>query len=296
MPNGQIANHVMWVDADDEHVLINTEVHRAKFKGMQADPNVTVMIWQLDDPYSYAEVRGVVTDTVRGPEARLHIDALSDSTAARRTPARSRAARDREDRRSARSGAKCERRARRRAAGRRRDGVRERLAHDEQGGRGARAVRRAPQDVRVVSATACPTRCSPTPKRRRARAAGDHRRRRGSGAPAWDALGEDDRAGAGCSGCVPPSPAGTTRCSRSCRCRLACRPRRSRSARPRPPMRRCSRWRCWRPPATPISPLRCASIARSGVSRRPRPTCRRMTPILPGHARHARRRSAWAVR
>jgi len=77
LPNGQIANHVMWVDADDEHVLINTEVHRAKFKGMQADPNVTVMIWQLDDPYTYAEVRGIVTDTVRGPEARAHIDALS---------------------------------------------------------------------------------------------------------------------------------------------------------------------------------------------------------------------------
>jgi PPOX class probable F420-dependent enzyme len=77
LPNGQIANHVMWVDADDEHVLINTEVHRAKFKGMEADPNVTVMIWQRDDPYTYAEVRGVVTETVRGPEARAHIDALS---------------------------------------------------------------------------------------------------------------------------------------------------------------------------------------------------------------------------
>jgi PPOX class probable F420-dependent enzyme len=77
MPNGQIGNHVMWVDADDEHVLINTEVHRAKFKGMEADPKVTVMIWQLDDPYTYAEVRGVVTETVRGPEARAHIDALS---------------------------------------------------------------------------------------------------------------------------------------------------------------------------------------------------------------------------
>ena len=77
MPNGQIGTHVMWVDADDEHVLINTEIHRAKFKGMQADPNVTVMIWKLADPYAYAEVRGVVTDTVRGPEAREHIDALS---------------------------------------------------------------------------------------------------------------------------------------------------------------------------------------------------------------------------
>ena len=42
--------HVMWVDADDDHVLINTEVHRAKFKAIERDPRVTVMIWERDDP------------------------------------------------------------------------------------------------------------------------------------------------------------------------------------------------------------------------------------------------------
>ena len=46
LPNGQIASHVMWVDADDEHVLINTEIHRAKFKAIEHDPNVTVTIWK----------------------------------------------------------------------------------------------------------------------------------------------------------------------------------------------------------------------------------------------------------
>ena len=33
-----------WVDADDDHVLINTEVHRAKFKAVERDPRVTVTI------------------------------------------------------------------------------------------------------------------------------------------------------------------------------------------------------------------------------------------------------------
>lgn len=77
LPNGQIGSHVMWVDADDEHVLINTEVHRAKFRAVEADPNVTVTIWRDGSHYAYAEVRGRVVDTVRGPEARAHIDALS---------------------------------------------------------------------------------------------------------------------------------------------------------------------------------------------------------------------------
>jgi len=75
--SGQPMSHVMWVDANDDHVLINTEVHRAKFKAVERDPRVTVTIWERGDPYTYAEVRGRVVETVRGPEARAHIDALS---------------------------------------------------------------------------------------------------------------------------------------------------------------------------------------------------------------------------
>ncbi len=77
LASGQAMTHVMWVDADDDHLLINTEVHRAKFKAVQRDPRVTVTVWVRDNPYSYAEVRGRVVDTVRGPEARAHIDALA---------------------------------------------------------------------------------------------------------------------------------------------------------------------------------------------------------------------------
>ena len=75
--SGRPMTHVMWVDADENHVLINTEVHRAKFRAVERDPRVTVTIWQRDDPYTYAEVRGQVLETVRGPEARAHIDSLS---------------------------------------------------------------------------------------------------------------------------------------------------------------------------------------------------------------------------
>lgn len=72
-----IASHVMWVDADDEHLLINTEVHRAKYRAVQKNPDVTVTVIDASNPYAYAEVRGRVTGEVRGPEARAHIDALS---------------------------------------------------------------------------------------------------------------------------------------------------------------------------------------------------------------------------
>ncbi len=77
LPNGQIGSHVMWVDADDEHVLINTEVHRAKYRSIEQNPSVTVTIWNKDNAYQYAEVRGAVVGEVRGSEARANIDALS---------------------------------------------------------------------------------------------------------------------------------------------------------------------------------------------------------------------------
>jgi PPOX class probable F420-dependent enzyme len=68
----------MWVDADDEHILINTEVHRQKYKNVKHDPRATVTVFDSANPYHYAEVRGRVVETVTGPEARAHIDKLSE--------------------------------------------------------------------------------------------------------------------------------------------------------------------------------------------------------------------------
>jgi PPOX class probable F420-dependent enzyme len=77
LPSGQLASHVMWVDATEDHVLINTEVHRAKYQAMQKNPMVVVTVWDAANPYRYAEVRGRVVGEVRGDEAREHIDRCS---------------------------------------------------------------------------------------------------------------------------------------------------------------------------------------------------------------------------
>jgi PPOX class probable F420-dependent enzyme len=77
LASGTAMTHVMWVDATDDEVLINTEVHRDKFRAVERDPRVTVTVMDATDPYHYAEVRGRVVETVRGPEARAHIDKLS---------------------------------------------------------------------------------------------------------------------------------------------------------------------------------------------------------------------------
>jgi PPOX class probable F420-dependent enzyme len=77
LPSGRAMTHIVWVDAEGDELRVNTEVHRAKYKAVEKDPRVTLAIWDAADPYSFAEVRGRVVRTTRGPEARAHIDTLS---------------------------------------------------------------------------------------------------------------------------------------------------------------------------------------------------------------------------
>ena len=77
MPDGSPQSHVMWVDADDTHLYINTEIHRRKFKNIERDPRVTVTVIDSDDGYSFVEIRGRVVETIGGQQARDHIDELS---------------------------------------------------------------------------------------------------------------------------------------------------------------------------------------------------------------------------
>ena len=91
LPNGQTLSHVMWVDASDDQILINTEVHRAKYKAIQQHPEVTVTVWDVQNPYRYAEVRGRVVGEVRGDEARSTSTRSPSATSATTTRRRSRA-------------------------------------------------------------------------------------------------------------------------------------------------------------------------------------------------------------
>ncbi len=75
--DGTPQSHVMWIDCDDDHLLVNTEVHRTKFANLERDPRATITIMDHDDPYSFVEVRGHVVEKVMGPAARDHIDQLS---------------------------------------------------------------------------------------------------------------------------------------------------------------------------------------------------------------------------
>jgi PPOX class probable F420-dependent enzyme len=77
LPSGQIQTQMLWVHAEDGKLILNTETHRAKFRNVERDPRITVLIRDEKDPYRYAEVRGRVSGTVGGDRAREQIDELA---------------------------------------------------------------------------------------------------------------------------------------------------------------------------------------------------------------------------
>ncbi len=78
MASGHPQSQMMWIDTDGENVIFNTEIHRAKFKNIQRNPLVTVLLMDANDNFSWSEVRGHVAEIVRGQEARDHIDTLAN--------------------------------------------------------------------------------------------------------------------------------------------------------------------------------------------------------------------------
>jgi PPOX class probable F420-dependent enzyme len=77
MPDGRPQAQYTWIDTDGEYLLVNTEPQRQRFRNLQRDPRVTVLILG-DNPWDWAEVRGHLVDTVDGQEARDHIDFLAN--------------------------------------------------------------------------------------------------------------------------------------------------------------------------------------------------------------------------
>lgn len=77
LSGGQPQTQMMWVDADDDHVMVNTETHRQKYQNVTGDPRVTITIWDVNNPYRYVEVRGKVVEEVKGDEAWAHINSCS---------------------------------------------------------------------------------------------------------------------------------------------------------------------------------------------------------------------------
>jgi PPOX class probable F420-dependent enzyme len=74
-PDGSIHSVVVWVDAEDGKVALNSALGRRWPSNLERDPRVTVTVHDEANPYDYVEIRGRAEPTTDGAEE--HIDKLA---------------------------------------------------------------------------------------------------------------------------------------------------------------------------------------------------------------------------
>jgi len=76
MPDGSPQVTPVWVDLEDNRILVNTAEGRIKPRNVRRDPRVAVAIDSREDPYSNAAIRGRVVE-ITNDGAEEHIDKLA---------------------------------------------------------------------------------------------------------------------------------------------------------------------------------------------------------------------------
>ena len=64
-PNGTPHQSVVWIDYDGEHVLLNLNTWRTKLRYLEADPRVSVLVLDRDDPLRRIRIDGTVVGTTK---------------------------------------------------------------------------------------------------------------------------------------------------------------------------------------------------------------------------------------
>jgi PPOX class probable F420-dependent enzyme len=75
--DGSIAQYLMWVDWDGEHVLTSSPVGSRKGAHWRRDPQVAVSVKDRDNDWRFIVVRGRVVD-IRPDEGLAFIDKMSE--------------------------------------------------------------------------------------------------------------------------------------------------------------------------------------------------------------------------
>jgi PPOX class probable F420-dependent enzyme len=75
-PSGRPQATLVWFMLDADEILVNTSKGRVKLRNLHANPRLSLVILDRDNPYAYVQIQGVVTGFDEKNGAR-DIDRLS---------------------------------------------------------------------------------------------------------------------------------------------------------------------------------------------------------------------------
>jgi PPOX class probable F420-dependent enzyme len=72
-PDDTVQVNPMWFLFDGEHIRFTHTTKRAKFRNLQRNPSMSMMVFDPDDPQAYIELRGRLVEVVPDPEGDLYV-------------------------------------------------------------------------------------------------------------------------------------------------------------------------------------------------------------------------------
>jgi len=72
-PDDTVQVNPMWFEYDGEHVRFTHTNKRGKFRNLQSNPSMSLMLVDPDDPERYVEVRGRLVEAVPDPEGDFFV-------------------------------------------------------------------------------------------------------------------------------------------------------------------------------------------------------------------------------
>ena len=72
-PDDTVQVNPMWFEYDGEHVRFTHTNKRGKFRNLQRNPSMSLLLIDPDDPQSYLEVRGRLVETLADPEGDYYV-------------------------------------------------------------------------------------------------------------------------------------------------------------------------------------------------------------------------------
>ena len=73
-PDGTVQVNAMWFGFDGEHLRFTHTTKRAKFRNLQHNPSMSLLIIDPDSPERYLELRGELAEVVPDPEGDYYVE------------------------------------------------------------------------------------------------------------------------------------------------------------------------------------------------------------------------------
>jgi PPOX class probable F420-dependent enzyme len=72
-PDDTVQVNPMWFEYDGDHVRFTHTTRRGKYRNLQRNPSMTLLLIDDTDPQSYLEVRGRLVEAIPDPEGEFYV-------------------------------------------------------------------------------------------------------------------------------------------------------------------------------------------------------------------------------